>query len=46
MTVGYEFDVPEFGIRVGEFTTAITVFYSTGEGDDLQARAPPHVLCT
>ena len=36
MSVAYKFQVPEFGIRVGEFTTAVTIFYSAGEGDDMQ----------
>jgi len=36
MTASYKFQVPEMGIPTGEFTTAITVFYSSGEGEELQ----------
>jgi len=32
----YKFTLPEFGIRVGQFRLALTVFYHTGEGLDAQ----------
>jgi|EP01047_Picozoa_sp_COSAG01_P005888 hypothetical protein len=32
-SLAYKFTVPEFGVRVGAFKLALTVFYHDGEGD-------------
>jgi hypothetical protein len=32
ISLDFKFDLPEFGVRVGPYTIALTVFYAAGEG--------------
>jgi len=34
VSLDYKFDLPEFGVRVGPYIIALTVFYAAGEGAD------------
>ena len=35
ISLDYTFNLPEFGVRVGPYIIALTVFYATGEGEDV-----------